>query len=96
MSKLAMGTPSAFATFKRSVIVGTLLPVSIWLSMARLTPASLARRSREWPCRVRRRFRLAAMMVRSAADGSGWELAPYRFPRFDIAMSADQLTGPVA
>ena len=45
----AIGTPSASAIFQRTVIVGTLFPVSIWPSIARLTPDASARVSREWP-----------------------------------------------
>ena len=41
------GTLSARATFHSNDIVGTLRPSSIWLSMARLTPAKFASRSRE-------------------------------------------------
>src|SRR5690606_4674198 len=39
------------------LMVGALLPVSIWLSIARLTPDIFASRSSEWPWRVRSRFR---------------------------------------
>ena len=89
---------TALATFNRRLIVGTLLPVSIWLSIARLTPAILESRSREWPWRVRSRLRLVAMTVNSAAEGSSGERARGvarvgpAFPPFAIAMSADQLT----
>ena len=99
-SRLAMGTPSASATFNSRLMVGTLLPVSIWLSMARLTPASLARRSREWPWRVRSRFKFVLIVAKRAVE---WFVRcfardlpltpPPDLPRFAMAMSIVRLKG---
>src|SRR5690242_8273367 len=52
-------------------MVGALFPVSIWLSIARLTPDSLASRSSEWPCRVLSRLRLRPRMMGSSLRVSG-------------------------
>ena len=100
-SRLAMGTPNASATFSRRLMVGTLLPVSIWLSMARLTPANFASRSKEWPWRVRRRFKFVLIVAKRAVEllvrGLGRDsrlVSTPDFSLFAMAMSIVRLKAP--
>ena len=107
-SRLAIGTPSASATFSSRLMVGTLLPVSIWLSMARLTPASLARRSRECPWRVRSRFKFVLIVAKRAAEwfvrcfarGASLDaatgLAPFRHGNIDRSAQRRPISGTCA